>query len=1804
MSIYRLPVKHLVYKMLIILCVHTSMMDISYAQFQVSVVSDISCNSAELSLSQENGIGDITYKVVSPSNDTTANIIGPSYTINGGGIYRVIACDDNGESINFVEIDILPQGVLSCRVKNITISLDSNGEFILTPDMIDDGSCPTTAPPIFTLSPTPPILNCSSVSPSDVTLTVFDGIGGSVSCVSKVSIAPSCGANNLDVNLDPMECERQVVLPVGSDNCGGTTVSSYMSTAPPTSDIFGIGEHDIQYLVTDASGNSSICDLRIKVNEYPEPICGVNILNIDLSSSKCDTLIILPEGPDNCAGVAPISSYLDTAPPMDSIFGVGEYDIQYVVTDASGNSSICDLKIQVNDITKPICGVDFLNIDLSPMECDTLVTLPIGTDNCMTPISNYSTAPPMNTFDIGTHDIKYTVTDASGNFALCDLRIQVYLPCGFSTTEIDLRPLQCDTLIMLPDSMYCGRIISSTIMNTAPPSDILGVGMHDVLYEATDAFGNSTICDLNIKINDYASSSFTCVNQLNLSLDPVTCVAVLTPRMLLTGNDYGCLDNCEITVTDDSGKVINRNFDFDDIDKEFTYEICCASNCCWGQILVEYKAAPLIECPVIDTITCAALDILGLPTATAQCGGGTFEVFLKDEVRISRDCDPDFSAEITRTYRTENSFGNSSECTHKILIERIDFGAIVFPSNDTIACDDPNYTFVNGIPLPYISAAVPTGSGSPGVPIICMPQTGTMGTPNFTGYAFAECGPDFSGVPLIPVSGATKATINGLDTIPSSLGQVCNSVVTYEDFIVSTNPCHRTVMRKFEVIEWYCNRDSSRSATHIIDVIDTTAPIFVCPKDFTVSSDEDCRMLVDFPPVTPTDGCGNGIIVKIDPDGSPLVNGNGGSSMLLTGVNQVTYTVSDSCYNSSSCMINVTVQDQVEPVAICESYTKVSLTNSGSTFLKAASLDDGSWDGCGIDKFEVRRMTTGCNQMDTLFGPQVEFCCTDTFPELMVIFRVFDTSENYNDCMVRVIVEDKLAKKLTCPTNMNIDCRDAFDPNNLALNFGEATLTGNCTITNRITEVQPDFNLNQCNIGYINRTFNLLDVDRSTVLDSCKQLIRIDDITPFADSLIQWPKYFASTSGVCTIDQVNPEDLEPLFAYPSFIGGDDQCSMLGFSHEDKLITTTIGGQCFRIERTWSVINWCDDTGSTFAQYTDPNGPQIIDVRNNVVPIVEMPDSITFQTSLVDCKSGLIEFERTGVSTCDSLSWTYIVRDLDEVTVATGDTVTVASGDTIVFSQVLDVGSYDIEWTISDICNNILLQEQALTVISDKDPTPVCINNMCIEVNTQDTIQLWASDFNAGSYQSCNNPIILSLKADTIDTNIQFSFSDIGSRTLSLYVTDSLTMAQAQCSFDVVIVEDGKCGDNMRVVIEGDVYTENFENIENVEISLINGDSMEMTDNDGHYAFADMPMGSQYIVVPQKDVDYLNGVSTLDLVQIQRHILNIQELDSPYKLIAADADDSHSVTAIDLIELRKLILGVSDELPQNSSWRFVDADHQFLDALNPWVFKMPEDYFISQLEGDMELDFIGVKIGDVNGSVVPNLKSHSIGNRASRWPLSFVTENKIINNGQSDYISFYSDSYERVSGWQMTLEYDAENIDILSIKSDVIDIDESQYNIASQDQGWITISYNGEEPIDVGPSEPIFKIGVSAHDQVRADNIFSITSKVTHAEAYRGLSEIVNIQLRIQELSTINIITARPNPWKNHTDIEFNIPADGECKWEVFDLSGQLIHTYTAHYNAGNNSYRIDRSLISAAGVYYVKLTTKEQSEDYKLVVIE
>ena len=98
---------------------------------------------------------------------------------------------------------------------------------------------------------------------------------------------------------------------------------------------------------------------------------------------------------------------------------------------------------------------------------------------------------------------------------------------------------------------------------------------------------------------------------------------------------------------------------------------------------------------------------------------------------------------------------------------------------------------------------------------------------------------------------------------------------------------------------------------------------------------------------------------------------------------------------------------------------------------------------------------------------------------------------------------------------------------------------------------------------------------------------------------------------------------------------------------------------------------------------------------------------------------------------------------------------------------------------------------------------------------------------------------------------------------------------------------------------------------------------------------------------------MNGVSTLDLVKIQKHILGKSILDSEFKQIAADANDDGRISALDLLEIRKLILGKVDEFSTKDSWTFYNKiDNQPSFVINP-------------LAGLMQVDFTAVKTADVN-----------------------------------------------------------------------------------------------------------------------------------------------------------------------------------------------------------------------------------------------
>ena len=132
----------------------------------------------------------------------------------------------------------------------------------------------------------------------------------------------------------------------------------------------------------------------------------------------------------------------------------------------------------------------------------------------------------------------------------------------------------------------------------------------------------------------------------------------------------------------------------------------------------------------------------------------------------------------------------------------------------------------------------------------------------------------------------------------------------------------------------------------------------------------------------------------------------------------------------------------------------------------------------------------------------------------------------------------------------------------------------------------------------------------------------------------------------------------------------------------------------------------------------------------------------------------------------------------------------------------------------------------------------------------------------------------------------------------------------------------------------------------------------------------LPYGN-YTIKPTKNNDSLktNGVSSLDLLLTMGHVLNKFPLNSHYKLIAADVNGDKHVTVLDLVLMKRLILGVDTSFTQsgtseNRTWAFVDSAYVFANPSNPFPYK--DSITINQTSGTIaKPSFIAIKLGDVN-----------------------------------------------------------------------------------------------------------------------------------------------------------------------------------------------------------------------------------------------
>ncbi|WP_353483408.1 hypothetical protein [Haliscomenobacter sp.] len=172
-------------------------------------------------------------------------------------------------------------------------------------------------------------------------------------------------------------------------------------------------------------------------------------------------------------------------------------------------------------------------------------------------------------------------------------------------------------------------------------------------------------------------------------------------------------------------------------------------------------------------------------------------------------------------------------------------------------------------------------------------------------------------------------------------------------------------------------------------------------------------------------------------------------------------------------------------------------------------------------------------------------------------------------------------------------------------------------------------------------------------------------------------------------------------------------------------------------------------------------------------------------------------------------------------------------------------------------------------------------------------------------------------------------------------------------------------------INGSVKNEKGTGVANVRVQLIGTSGLTvttLTDDLGNYSIDNIPLGETYEIGAGKADVYENGLSTLDMIRVQKHILNLETLASPYQIIAADVNNSGTISTLDLIQMRKVILNLETKFA-SPVWLFVPSAKNFQDAKDPFKGLVSGAYTISSLSAStLTFNLVGIKFGDINSSV--------------------------------------------------------------------------------------------------------------------------------------------------------------------------------------------------------------------------------------------
>jgi HYR domain/Bacterial Ig-like domain (group 2) len=833
--------------------------------------------------------------------------------------------------------------------------------------------------------------------------------------------------------------------PSPTDNCPNATVQYSLNGTTwlpvPAPLTYAIGTRSIYYRVTDGAGRQSSCSFTVTVvdNTAPTLTCPTPT-PLNTAPGVCtQTYTITDPITDNCPGSTwsaafsnPVNSGVSSIGPINDgsnsvvTFPLGTTTVTLTATDGTNAATSCTFSVVVSDMQRPtlVCRGPLLPANVT--QCSTIVTPTILdmrpltlTDNCpagLTIRANLSGATtslgdelrPLAdaannwTFCVGTTNVIYTATDASGNSTTCAFSVTLREPtpptfalCPPNLT-ISTDPGLCvhnntsNFIAMGADNCDFGFTTSYSITGattrsgtTGDASGVFNKGVSTITYRVVDASGNgnTTACITVVTINDTQMPVITCPTTPQVyTTRPGFCNA------LATGTAPTITENCPYTLsyqTSDSRSATNitdvNGLPFRPGLTTVRYLVTDGTNSSSCIFIIEVidQQPPNITCPNDVTVTAAGSACTAVAnglTATFNdaCSGVTLEHAITGATTplvqpiLGGAGGSTFNVGVsTVTYYAIDASSNVSSCMFTVTVRDA--------QRPTISCPTP-------------AASYPT---DPGICTATIPTLVATGTDN--------CGTAMLSFVRSSTTAGSGGPSSGMIDGGSAAFNIGTTVVTYTSTDAGglTNSCSISVL-----------------------VRDSQPPGLSCPTDnMVVSTNTNCTYvaslsLLELNATLVNDLCSATATLTYTLTGATTtpgrVTGQVGTRAINLGETQLTYFVADGSGNNSSCIVFITVNDNTNPTITCPSSTTASTAVNTCT-ATLFTLAPTATDNCGVAS--VHRSINGSPEVLGNANGVALSLGTNT-----ITYTARDAGGRSSVCTFTVTVNDNTAPSFICPS--------------------------------------------------------------------------------------------------------------------------------------------------------------------------------------------------------------------------------------------------------------------------------------------------------------------------------------------------------------------------------------------------------------------------------------------------------------------------------------------------------------------------------------------------------------------------------------------------------------------------------------------------------------------------------------------------------------------------------------------------------------------------------------------------------------------